>query len=107
MTGEISLRGRVMAIGGLREKTMAAYKSGVRIICIPADNIPDLDEVAPVVKENVTFYPCSHVDEVLSIALTEERPTVSEQNVIPEPLVLIPTGEPAVSAPTYAMQGEE
>ena len=106
MTGEISLRGRVMAIGGLREKTMAAYKSGVRIICIPADNIPDLDDVAPVVKENVTFYPCSHVDEVLAIALTEEKPVISEEPVIPEPLVLIPPQNLTVPAASYLMKNE-
>jgi ATP-dependent Lon protease len=106
MTGEISLRGRVMAIGGLREKTMAAYKSGIRTICIPADNIPDLDEVAPVVKENVTFYPCSHVDEVLAIALTEERPVAYEEPVIPEPLSLIPTENVTLGGSAYLMKQE-
>ena len=104
MTGEISLRGRVMAIGGLREKTMAAYKAGVKIVCIPAENIPDLDEVAPVVKENITFYPCTHVDEVLAIALTEERPAEASEPVIPEPLVLIPAEPVCIPAPTYAMK---
>ncbi|MBP3919822.1 MAG: endopeptidase La [Clostridia bacterium] len=89
MTGEISLRGRVMAIGGLREKTMAAYKAGVKIICIPEENIPDLDEVAPIVKEHVTFYPCAHVDEVLSIALTEEKPSEYSLPHIPQPLPLL------------------
>ena len=75
MTGEISLRGRVMAIGGLREKTMAAYRAGVKAVCIPKDNVPDLDEVAPVVRSAITFYPCSTVDEVLSLALIEEQPS--------------------------------
>ena len=86
MTGEISLRGRVMAIGGLREKTMAAYKAGVKVICIPKENVPDLDEVASVVKEAITFYPCSHVDEVLEIALTDEKPEAYKKPVIPEPI---------------------
>ena len=106
MTGEISLRGRVMAIGGLREKTMAAYKTGIRVICIPAENIPDLDDVAPVVKENVTFYPCSHVDEVLAIALTEEKPVVSAEPVMPEPLVLIPSDNMTLPASSYMMKNE-
>jgi len=99
MTGEISLRGRVMAIGGLREKTMAAYKAGVKVICIPAENIPDLDDVAPVVMENITFYPCSHVDEVLAIALTEERPEQTCLSLIPEPLMTVSgtTGFPTAS----------
>ncbi|MCQ2432669.1 MAG: endopeptidase La [Clostridia bacterium] len=69
MTGEISLRGRVLPIGGLREKTMAAYKAGVKIVCFPEGNKVDLDEVVPVVKENIAFYPCSHVDQILELAL--------------------------------------
>ncbi len=104
MTGEISLRGRVMAIGGLREKTMAAYKAGVGIICIPEENVPDLEEVASVVKEHVTFYPCRHVDEVLAIALTEERPDEMAEPAIPEPLVLFSTQTVTVPAATYAVE---
>ncbi|MBQ8577937.1 MAG: endopeptidase La [Clostridia bacterium] len=107
MTGEVSLRGRVMAIGGLREKTMAAYKAGVKIICIPEENVPDLEEVAPVVKENITFYPCSHVDEVLAIALTEEKPEMDSVPVIPQPLMLIPAEPPVVTPVSYALSREE
>ncbi len=70
MTGEISLRGRVMPIGGLKEKCMAAYKSGVKTVLIPKDNVPNLDDVDDVVKQNVKFIPVENVDEVLSIALT-------------------------------------
>ncbi len=106
MTGEISLRGRVMAIGGLREKTMAAYKAGVKIICVPAENIPDLDEVAPVVKENIIFYPCSHVDEVLSVALTEEKPLLNAEPTVPEPLTLVQTEANHMPAVTYALSEE-
>jgi ATP-dependent Lon protease len=95
-----------MAIGGLREKTMAAYKMGIRTICIPADNIPDLDDVAPVVKENVTFYPCSHVDEVLAVALTDERPEVNEETVIPQPLSLIPPENVTLPGAAYLMKNE-
>ncbi len=69
MTGEISLRGRVLPIGGLREKTMAAYKAGVKIIFFPEENRNDLDEVVPVVKESIAFYPCSHIDQILELAL--------------------------------------
>ncbi len=108
MTGEISLLGRVMAIGGLREKTMAAYKAGVKVICIPAENIPDLEEVAPVVKEHITFYPCTHVDEVLAIALTDEIPHIEVSPKIPDPvdflkdMPVIP-GELASSAPSVSV----
>ena len=69
MTGEITIRGNVLAIGGLREKTMAAYSAGVRTILIPADNLKDLDKIDPVVRENVTFIPCRRAGEVLANAL--------------------------------------
>lgn len=71
MTGEITLRGRVLAIGGLREKTMAAYRSGIRTVVIPEENLPDLDEVAPVVKEHVRFVSAAKLDVVLETALCE------------------------------------
>lgn len=71
MTGEITIRGNVLAIGGLREKTMAAYSAGVRTILIPADNLKDLDKIDPVVRENVTFIPCRKASEVLSNALVQ------------------------------------
>ena len=69
MTGEITLRGRVLAIGGLREKTMAAYRAGVKTVLIPENNIPDLEEVDPVVKNAITFVPASEVETVLETAL--------------------------------------
>ena len=69
MTGEITLRGRVLAIGGLREKTMAAYRCGIRTVVIPEENLPDLDEVAPVVKEHIAFVPAAKLDTVLDTAL--------------------------------------
>ena len=69
MTGEISLHGKVMAIGGLREKTMAAYLAGVRTILIPKDNEKDIASLADEVKENVKILPVSRVEEVLSVIL--------------------------------------
>lgn len=69
MTGEITLTGRVLAIGGLREKSTAAYTAGIRHILIPKDNLKDLDELDPVVRAEVTFTPVSTVAEVLDIAL--------------------------------------
>ena len=69
MTGEISLHGKVMAIGGLREKTMAAYLAGVRTIIIPKDNEKDIAELADEVKENVTILPVQRAEEVLAIVL--------------------------------------
>ena len=73
MTGEITIRGNVLPIGGLREKTMAAYSAGVRTIIIPADNLKDLHEVDPLVRENVTFIPCRRASEVLTNALVQQE----------------------------------
>lgn len=71
MTGEISLRGRVLPIGGLKEKTMAAYKAGVHTVLIPKDNAPDLEELDPVVKKNLDFVICDTMDTVFRTALQE------------------------------------
>ncbi len=69
MTGEVTLRGRVLAIGGLKEKTMVAYKAGVHTVCIPSENQRDLSEIDPLVRENLEFIPCSNVDQVLKAAI--------------------------------------
>ncbi len=70
MTGEISLRGRVLPIGGLREKSMAAYSHHMKTVIIPDDNTADLAEVDAEVKEHVRFIPAKHLDTVLQNALT-------------------------------------
>ena len=69
MTGEITLRGRVLPIGGLREKTMAAYNAGVKTVLIPADNERDLEDIDPLARKNLTFIPCRVADDVLRNAL--------------------------------------
>lgn len=69
MTGEITLRGRVLPIGGLKEKSMAAYKAGVKTVIIPMKNLPDVAEIDPVVKEKVEFIPVETIDEVLKVAI--------------------------------------
>ncbi len=69
MTGEVTLRGRVLPIGGLKEKSMAAYLAGAKQVIIPQRNISDLDEVETIVKENVEFVPVSDVMKVLETAL--------------------------------------
>lgn len=69
MTGEITLRGRVLAIGGLKEKTMAAYRAGIRTVIIPKENEPDLAELDPVVTGAIRFIPVERADEVLKNAL--------------------------------------
>jgi len=74
MTGEITLRGRVLPIGGLKEKSLAAHRAGIRKVIIPRDNERDLRDVPESVSEAVTFVPVSHMDEVLKHALTDTLP---------------------------------
>lgn len=69
MTGEITLHGKVLPIGGLREKTMAAYKAGIKTVIIPAANKPDLEEVDDVVKEAIEFVCAERITDVLNTAL--------------------------------------
>lgn len=73
MTGEISLTGRVIAIGGLREKSTAAYSMGIRTLLIPKDNMRDIPELDPVVAREVRFIPCETLDDVLSNALVRSN----------------------------------
>ncbi len=72
MTGEITLTGRVLPIGGLPEKSMAAYKNGIRTVLIPKDNVSDLEEVDDKIKAEVAFIPVGHVSEVLDIILVKK-----------------------------------
>ncbi len=69
MTGEITLRGKVLAIGGLKEKTMAAYRAGVKTVCIPKENEPDLEEIDEVVKSSLKFVAAEDISTVLETAL--------------------------------------
>ena len=71
MTGEISLRGRVLAIGGLKEKTMAAYTSGVKTVFIPKENVPDIDDIDEKVKNNVKIIPVSNIEEIFKFAFVD------------------------------------
>lgn len=73
MTGEITLRGKVLAIGGLREKTMAAYKAGVKTVIVPEANRGDMDEVEDIVKENVEFVFAKTISDVLDVALVKDK----------------------------------
>ncbi len=85
MTGEVTIRGRVLAIGGLKEKAMAAYRGGVKRVFIPHDNIPDIDEVDTKVRENLEFIPVQYVTEIIDRALL---PLVDESD---ENATYIPT----------------
>lgn len=73
MTGEVTLRGNVLPIGGLKEKSLAAHRSGVKRIFIPKNNVKDLEEVPDVVKDSIEFIPVTSVDQVISQALVKKH----------------------------------
>ena len=69
MTGEVTLRGKVLPIGGLKEKTLAAYRCGISTVLVPKDNLKDLDEIDDEAKKHLTFIPCENISDVLNAAL--------------------------------------
>ena len=69
MTGEVTLRGNVLPIGGLREKSLAAHRCGIDTIVIPKNNLKDVSELPKIIQESIKFIPCDHVDQVISHAL--------------------------------------
>ncbi|KEQ22616.1 endopeptidase La [Paenibacillus tyrfis] len=71
MTGEITLRGRVLPIGGLKEKCLAAHRAGIRTVLLPKDNAKDIEEIPESVRSELTFIPVAHMDEVLEHALVK------------------------------------
>ncbi|WP_044894609.1 endopeptidase La [Bacillus alveayuensis] len=73
MTGEITLRGRVLPIGGLKEKTLSAHRAGLKKVILPKENEKDLDDIPEIVKKDLQFVLVSHLDEVLEHALAGEK----------------------------------
>jgi ATP-dependent Lon protease len=92
MTGEVTLRGRVTAIGGLKEKLLAALRSGVKTVLIPQENVKDLADIPDNVKSALEIVPVSNVDEVLARALIEP-PTPIEWNPEDQPAVSVPADD--------------
>ncbi|MEE1877545.1 endopeptidase La [Altererythrobacter litoralis] len=96
MTGEVTLRGRVLAIGGLKEKLLAALRGGIKTVLIPEENVKDLAEIPDNVKEGLEIIPVSHVDEVLERALTERLEPIEwseADDLASQPSVAGPGGE--------------
>jgi len=81
MTGEISIRGRVLPIGGLKEKTMAALRAGIKTVIIPKDNEKDLSEIDQTVRRSLNFILADHVDKVIEVALTFPTGSSQEENI--------------------------
>jgi ATP-dependent Lon protease len=91
MTGEVTLRGRVLPIGGLKEKLLAALRGGITTVLIPQENEKDLADIPQNIKDGLTIVPVSHVDEVLKLALTEPLAAI-EWTDADELAALPPTG---------------
>ena len=73
MTGEITLRGKVLPVGAIRDKVLAAHRAGIKRIILPKENEPDLEELAADVRQEIQFILAEHVDEVLNAALHREK----------------------------------
>jgi ATP-dependent Lon protease len=78
MTGEVTLRGRVLEIGGVKEKVIAAHRAGLKTILLPKENKKDLEDVPKEVLEDLKFKFVSHMDEVLELALTKPLPKIHQ-----------------------------
>jgi ATP-dependent Lon protease len=85
MTGEITLRGKVLPIGGLKEKLLAAHRAGIREAILPAENMKDLADLPQLIKDEMKLNWVERMDEVLEIALTQKLPKLTEE--LPEVLV--------------------
>jgi ATP-dependent Lon protease len=91
MTGEITLRGRVLPIGGLKEKLLAAHRGGIKKVLIPEENAKDLAEIADTIKGGLEIVPVSRMDEVLKHALTRAPEPIEWDEAAAKPV------EPVVS----------
>jgi len=87
MTGEITLRGEVLPIGGLKEKLLAAHRGGIKTVLIPDENQKDLVEIPDNIKGNLEIKPVKWIDEVLAVALTEQPMPHQHPDVPPAPVV--------------------
>lgn len=99
MTGEVTLRGRVLAIGGLKEKTMAAKRNGIKTVLIPQENLRDLAEIDPVVRESLRFVAAETVDTVLAEALCPPEPQRTESPEQPIITAFVPMEQTVQDAP--------
>ncbi|CAB3835792.1 endopeptidase La [Achromobacter anxifer] len=98
MTGEITLRGEVLPIGGLKEKLLAAHRGGIKTVLIPEENVKDLAEIPDNVKNHLEIVPVRWIDKVLELALERMPEPLAEEEAVKEPLVAKPA-EPGSTDP--------
>ena len=77
MTGEVTLQGRVLPIGGVKQKVLAAHRAGLTTVVLPLRNADDLDDVPAAVKEQMTFHPVGDIAGVLAVAFADEEESVA------------------------------
>ena len=85
MTGEITLRGRVLKIGGLKEKVIAAHRNKIRTVIIPAENMSELEEISKEILKDMEIVPATVVDDVLKVALAPQAETRAAKPAPPAP----------------------
>jgi ATP-dependent Lon protease len=100
MTGEITLRGRILPIGGLKEKLLAAHRGGIKTVLIPDENVKDLTEIPDNVKNKLEIIPVKWIDKVLEVAL-ERRPEPLADHV---EVSAVPAGAPKPDSRPGAVQ---
>lgn len=100
MTGEVTLRGRVLPIGGLKEKLLAALRGGIKTVLIPEENEKDLAEIPANIREGLEIVPVKHVDEVLALALTEKLAAIDWTDA-DELAAQPPAGVPGIGEPVH------
>lgn len=94
MTGEVTIRGRVLKIGGLREKAMAAHRAGIKTVFIPKDNLADLNELDNTVKSQLKFVPVEHVGEILNLAFSSDTAPLKNDEFLKENIDFVPAKTP-------------
>ncbi|MBQ1271505.1 MAG: endopeptidase La [Clostridia bacterium] len=97
MTGEITITGRVLAIGGLKEKTMAAYLADVKRVIIPAENVRDLDDIDPTVRDTLEFIPATHMDDVVRAVFSYVQVEESNEEEKERFSVVVPPVRPSAT----------
>jgi ATP-dependent Lon protease len=99
MTGEITLRGEVLPIGGLKEKLLAAQRGGIKVVLIPEENIKDLAEIPDNIKNKLNIHPVKWIDQVLELALEREPEPLSEPSEALVPVVGLPVASGVQEVP--------
>ncbi len=98
MTGEITLRGRVLPIGGLKEKVLAAHRGGIKSVLLPKDNEKDIEEIPAQILKGITLIKVGHMDEVLkqSLVLDDPESFLKPQRPVDEPLFVADDDKPII-----------